>query len=412
MPKPKRILIAGGGIAGPSCALLLTRHGHQVTIVERAPHLRATGQQIDVAGKGVDVVKHMGVWEALHERTVGDQGIKFVDQNDRVAAAFPASKDSGANSFVKEIEILRGDMVEVFYEKTKDSTEYMFGDQITALNEQESHINVSFANSPNRDFDIVVAADGLYSKTRDIAFTKSVVEIRSLHQVVALMSIPWQESDGTWSRWCNAPGGRCVSTRPRAKQGQTGAYLSVMTTVSGKIARLPVEQQKEEFKKLFENAGFEARRIVREMMTAEDFYVQEVAQAKAASWVKGRVVLLGDSGYCPSPVSGQGTTLAFVGAYILAGCINTYDDYNEALSKYEQQMKPFVDKGQQLIPGVPGIANPETSWGIRVFYTFIWACSLINSSRIFTLLGRILGPVAGLFGSKDLELPTYDEPVG
>ncbi|RMZ00696.1 hypothetical protein D0862_06646 [Hortaea werneckii] len=406
MATHKRILIAGGGIAGPSCALFLSRAGHQVTIVERAPQLRATGQQIDVAGNGVPIVKKMGIWEALKERTVGDEGLRVVTQNDQSWADFPASKESSASSFVKEIEILRGDMVDVIYQRTKDNTEYIFGDQISALTDHGSHVTASFEHHADRDFDVVVAADGLYSHTRSLVFGKDSAHIRSLNQCVALMSIPWQKSDTTWSRWCNAPGGRCACTRPRAKQGLTGAYLALMTEESGKIGRLPIEKQKQEFARHFADMGWETPRILEEMMRADDFYVTPVAQAKAESWMKGRVALLGDSGYAPSPVSGQGTTLALVGAYILAGCINTYDDVQEALIQYQQQLKPFVEKGQKLYPGVPGSANPQTAWGIRTFYSIMWIASLINSSGILDTLSALLGPLSGLF-SSELQLPEY-----
>ncbi|KAI7528625.1 hypothetical protein KC316_g17710, partial [Hortaea werneckii] len=121
-------------------------------MVERAPQLRATGQQIDVAGNGVPIVKKMGIWEALKERTVGDEGLRVVTEKDQSWADFPASKESSASSFVKEIEILRGDMVDVIYERTKDNTEYIFGDQISALTDHGSHVTASFEHHADRDF--------------------------------------------------------------------------------------------------------------------------------------------------------------------------------------------------------------------------------------------------------------------
>ena len=374
--------------------------------MERASRLRSAGQQIDVAGKGVDVVKDMGIWDDLKARSVGDEGIRFVDQNDRSWADFPVSRESGANSFVKEIEIMRGDMVEVIYERTKDVTEYIFGDQITAIADHGSHATVCFRHSVDRDFDVVIGADGLASHTRDLVFGKSAKHIKSLHQCVALMSLPWHKSDGTWSRWCNFPGGRCTSTRPRFKEGQTGAYLAIMTEESSKVARMSVQEQKAFFGEQFSDAGWETPRIVEEMMDAEDFYVTEVAQARTDAWVKGRVTLLGDAGYAPSPVSGQGTTLAFVGAYILAGCLNSYDDHVEALDIYEKTMRPFAEKGQHLYPGVPGSANPQTAWGIKFFYSILWMAGLLNSCGLLGALSTIFGPLASLF-EKELQLPSF-----
>ncbi|KAK5127577.1 hypothetical protein LTR85_006917 [Meristemomyces frigidus] len=406
MATPKRILIAGGGIAGPSCALLLTRKGHKVTIVERAPQLRSTGQQIDVSGLGTEIVKDMGIWQALRDRSTGEEGLNIVDASNKIIASFPVSTDGGPNAFVKEIEILRGEMVDVLYQETKDNTEYVFGDYVTTLNEQATHITASFAKAPDRDFDIVIAADGLFSQTRGLAFPKSTVEIKSLGQCGALMTIPWEEADGNQSRWLSVPGGRAVITRPQFKAKKTGAYLAIMTPDSRKLARLPAQEQKEAFAELFRDVGWETPRIIREMMKADDFYAQETAQAKTESWVKGRVALLGDSGYCPSPVSGQGTTLAFIGAYVLAGCISTHDDYAEALKQYEQQMKPFVAKAQKLLPGVPGIANPQTEWGIWTLYTVLWVAGILNNWGVVGVVSRVLGPVASWFGSE-LQLPKY-----
>lgn len=117
-------MIAGSGIAGPSLALFLARNGHTVSIVERAPTVRTTGQQVDVAGKGVNVTKAMGVWNELLAHTVGDQGIEFIDAENKTWAAFPVDKESAANAFVKEVEILRGNMADVLYQASKDSTEY------------------------------------------------------------------------------------------------------------------------------------------------------------------------------------------------------------------------------------------------------------------------------------------------
>ncbi|KAK3654546.1 hypothetical protein LTR56_003192 [Elasticomyces elasticus] len=408
MASPKRVLIAGAGIAGPSLALLLSHNGHKVTIVERAQDIRTTGQQVDVAGKGVNVTRAMGVWESLLAHTVGDQGIKFIDEKNNTWAAFAADKESGAQSFVKEVEILRGDMAKVLYDATKNETEYIFGNTITAIDEHASHVTVTFSELSQRDFDLVIAADGLFSKTREIAFGKSVTELRSLNQCTALMTIPWKESDGSWSTWCNFPGGRCVALRPQPNYGRTGAYLAVMTPDSGRIARMRTDEQKAEFTRRFQDVGGEAPRILREMQDNDSVYVQETAQVYPASWHKGRVALLGDAAYCPSPVSGQGTTAAFIGSYILAGCICTHDDVQEALIRYEEQMRPFATQAQKLFPGVPGIANPQTAWGITFFYTILWIGNLVMKSGVVGLAGKLFAPLASLWpGSEELKLPLY-----
>jgi 2-polyprenyl-6-methoxyphenol hydroxylase-like FAD-dependent oxidoreductase len=66
-------------------------------------------------------------------------------------------------------------------------------------------------------------------------------------------------------------------------------------------------------------------------------------------WSQGRVVLVGDAGYCASPMSGQGTSLALIGAYVLAGELAAASGaYQTAFRQYEEEMRPFVMVNQEL----------------------------------------------------------------
>ena len=419
MSSQTSILIAGAGIAGPALAILLNRNGFKTTIVERAENLRTTGQQIDVTGPGIDLIRLMGVEDAIRSRTVNDDGIKFVDANNKTFASFPAS-DSTA-SLVREIEIMRGDLADVFYQATKDETEYIFDDRVSSLTESEKGITVGFKNGGDRTFDLVVAADGLSSRTREVAFSKPKEAcIKSLNQWTALFLIPHTPEDGTWSRAYNAPGGLALALRPDIKRKRTSVYLA-QGTPDVSIVSKSVKEQKEQVQRLFGNAGWEAPRILSEMATAENFYVQQTAQVKMDSWSTGRTVLLGDAGYCPAPVSGLGTTMALVGAYILAGNLITHEhDLPTALKQYEKQMRPFVISAQSLGPGIPALATPYTKWGIWALRTVITAVgSLMGASRVTglgTVLGWALWPlslalkrIGWLGGVESISLPKYEK---
>jgi 2-polyprenyl-6-methoxyphenol hydroxylase-like FAD-dependent oxidoreductase len=224
MSPQTHILIAGAGIAGPALAILLNRNGFKTTIVERADGLRITGQQIDVVGPGIELIRLMGVEQAIRSRTVTDNGIKFVDANNKPFAELPASGSTA--SLVREIEIMRGDMADIFYQATKDETEYIFNDRVASLNETKDGITVGFKNSADRTFDLVIAADGLSSRTREVAFGKSKDAcVKSLNQWVALFLIPHSPEDGTWSRAYNAPGGLVAILRPDIERKRTSVYI-------------------------------------------------------------------------------------------------------------------------------------------------------------------------------------------
>jgi 2-polyprenyl-6-methoxyphenol hydroxylase-like FAD-dependent oxidoreductase len=163
------------------------------------------------------------------------------------------------------------------------------------------------------------------------------------------------------------------------------------------------------------------------MKDAKDFYVQQVAQVKMPSWNNGRTVLLGDAGYCPAPVSGLGTTMAIVGAYVLAGCLVTHEhDLPRALEQYEADMRPFVDSAQKLAPGVPAIATPQSEWGVwalrRALATVGAAMKVSRMAVVGTVLAWAFWPlsllstafnqIGWLGGVESLPLPKYEKMKG
>nr|POE85474.1 uncharacterized protein CFP56_43790 [Quercus suber] len=409
MINQKHVLIAGGGIAGPTLALLLARAGHKSTIVEKAEKARNFGQGVDISGPGIKVVESLGLLDAIREKVTGEAGLRFVNAENQIMAEFPSDGSNSSQAITKEIEIMRGHLAELLCHsaESEQHVEVVYGDYVTNLNEQESKITVSFANSKDRDFDYVVAADGLYSKTRQLVFENSSVEVKNLGLCGALMSVPSTETDGNWGRWFHLTGGRSVVFRPCGRGTQrTGGYLTVCSDYAPTLARLPQDKQIEEFQRLFQGAGCEVDRMLSAMNSSPDLYFSGVAQVKATSWSKGRVALLGDAGYAPSPLTGQGVTLALVGAHILAGCIATYPDHQKSLQQYQIEMTPFVNKAQTLLPGVPWIANPQTATGIWTLRTVAWIITSMMKLGIGAWISWLLSPLIPFF-QKDLKLPEY-----
>ena len=163
----KKILISGASIAGPTLAFWLNRFGFDVTIVERAEFLRLGGQNVDIKGAAQKIAQWMGIEEEIRAADTGELGVLFVDENDVIKAALPKGE---SNLGTSELEILRGDLVKILYKHTKDNVEYLFGNQIIALEEHVDGVKVSFQNGEVRDFDLVICADGIRSRTRQLIF--------------------------------------------------------------------------------------------------------------------------------------------------------------------------------------------------------------------------------------------------
>ena len=402
-----RILIAGAGIAGPTLAFWLARAGAHVTIVERAPALRAVGQNVDIRGAGLEVIRRMGLGDTIRKNTTNEEGFAFVDANNRIRAQFGIDPSGKRQGFTSDTEILRGILAKILYDTTKEKVRYIFDDCIDSIEDTDDNkrVRVTFANTtPRRDFDLLIAADGLGSPTRSLIFPNSQKScIRSLNQHISYFSIPYRASDGALARWYNAPGRRCILTRP-SNTGKTMVFLSIMGASDNlrNYSRLTQEEQKALMHDLFADAGWEASRVLAGMDEADDFYMQSNAQVKLNSWSRGRMGVIGDAAYCPSPISGMGTSVAIVGAYVLAGEISKHGaSYRKAFEGYENIMRPFVTKAQKLPPGAPAIANPETAWGIGVLNGVL---GFVSWSGLPGLLGRFAGPSA----VDGILLPEYE----
>ncbi len=394
--KHSPILISGAGIAGPTLAYWLTRYGLSVTVVERAKDLRLGGQSVDVRGAGRAVCRRMGIEDDIRAANTGEKGLRFVDAAGATVAKFAVVK-SESRGFTAELEILRGDLAKILYERSRDSTEYIFGDSIVELVNEDDGVTVRFQSGTVRKFSLVIIADGIRSKTRDLVFAGES-NIRELGLYMAYLTIPRIPSDCDWAIWYNAPGGRAALLRPD-NAGTMRASLSFLSSPDG-YDQLDPYQQKLLLKDKFSDAGGCIPRILEALDRSPEVYFDSVGQVKAPAWSKGRIALLGDAAYCASPISGMGTSLAFVGAYVLAGELAKCADHREAFANYEKIVRPYVNKAQQLAPGIPRIAYPKTSVGIWFFNQVL----RIASSRSVGAIGRMMSKPK----AERITLPDYD----
>ncbi|CAF1689838.1 unnamed protein product, partial [Adineta ricciae] len=193
---------------------------------------------------------------------------------------------------------------------------YIFGDHPVSINDQKDQVQVTFASGKSHEFDLVIGADGIGSKTRRLIFgDKSPMNYLNVY--IAYFTIPSTPSDNNWARWYNATKGRTILIRPDG-QGTMRVSLSFRSPQCG-YENLTEDKKKEVLQKVFHDAGFETPRILHELMNTNEFYFEAIGQVKMDHWSKGRVALVGDAAYCPAPITGMGTSLALIGAYILTG---------------------------------------------------------------------------------------------
>ncbi|MEU9121138.1 FAD-dependent monooxygenase [Streptomyces sp. NPDC048506] len=359
------ILISGAGIGGTALAYWLSTAGFSVTIVERAPTLRPGGQTVDLRGAGRTVVTRMGLMDRARALSVDQRGLALVNASGRFTARLPADS-FGGEGIVSEIEILRGDLARLLYDATAPDTEYLFDDTIAGLDQDDDGVTVTFEKAAPRRFGLVVGADGLHSVVRALAFGPESDHIRPLDLYTAWFTVTEEMDLQGWFQMYNAPGGLVASARPGRLPGEVKAGLSFRSAPIAYDRRNPAAQQ-ELVAQRFAGAGWEVPRLLRAMRTAPDFFFDSMGQVRLDHWSRGRTALLGDAGYCPTPLTGLGTSLALVGAYVLAGELAAADgDHRIAFRNYDRVMRPYVDQAQQLPPGGASGYAPSTVLAIRL----------------------------------------------
>ncbi|WPB95590.1 FAD-dependent monooxygenase [Streptomyces malaysiensis] len=399
-----RILVAGGGVAGQALAFWLTRGGHQVTVVERFPALRASGAQVDLRGQGIEAVERMGLLETVRSQLVDEAGVAFVDSRGKPKATIMANTSgTGRQTLTSEYEIMRGDLVRILYEATKNDTEYVFGKSVDGFDQDADRVTAHLSDGTSGEYDLLIGADGQGSRTRRALLPEGFDPCWHVGIHMAYWFVPRIASDSHIRDTYMVPGGRQIMRRSHgATETQVYFVMREESAEASAIHRAPVERQQKFWADRFRDAGWQTDRFIEGMKDSPFFYSQEIAQVRIDRWSKGRVVLAGDAAHCASPYSGMGISGGLVGAYVLAGEINRHaDDLPTALANYDRVLRPFVDEIQgEVNPRILRVGMPMNKHAISAFQN---ATALACFFHIPDLVARFSKKDRG----GDWQLPAY-----
>ncbi|MEU1604378.1 FAD-dependent monooxygenase [Micromonospora matsumotoense] len=338
------VLISGGGVAGLTLAWWLRRHGFRPTVVERAPALRAGGYKVDIRGVALEVVDRMGLGSQVRRHDTGMLRTRFVDSRGDTLAAMDASLFGGRDG--DDVELMRGDLVDILAGATTD-VPFLPGDSITTLTPTANAVRVVFASGHRQTFDLVIGADGLHSQVRRLAFGNAPDPVRPLGHHIAVCTVPAEFGLARTELMHIAPG-RSVGVyrtagAPDARAlflFRSPAEVPAPGDAAGRHALLARE---------FAGLGWQVPRLLAAAADADDLYLDAISQVRMDRWSTGRIALVGDAAYGPSPASGQGTSLGLVGAYVLAAALaRAAGDPTVGFADHERQLRPFVRANQEL----------------------------------------------------------------
>ncbi|UJW34103.1 FAD-dependent monooxygenase [Saccharothrix sp. AJ9571] len=385
----KNVLISGASVAGPALAHWLGRYGFRPTVVEMAPAPREGGYAVDFRGPThLGVLERMGLLDRIHERQTGGTPIRFVDERERTLLRLPTEFAGGA------VEIRRSDLSELLREHSADTTEYRFGDSISALTETADGVHVTFESGDEGTFDLVIGADGLHSNVRALAFGPEREYVKHLGYYVAGWEMPapsWlaQEAVGL-----NTPGKYVSAAVDYRNPAMAGSYV-LFKSPELRYDRRDGEQQKRLIAENLAGMGWRTPEILGTLPAAKELYFDSISRADVPDWSTGRIALLGDAA-CGATLGGMGTGTAIVAAYVLAGELANSGDHRTAFTRYENLLREYATGCQKGGEGTGKFLAPDTQLKI-------W---LRNKSLSNKLVLKLMLK-AGEGRSSNINLPDY-----
>ncbi|MBG6135691.1 FAD-dependent monooxygenase [Longispora fulva] len=366
----RTVLISGAGIAGPTLAYWLARHGFHPTVVERADGLRSSGSPVDVRGPAVQVAEGMGVMARLREAGTRVANLDFVDgRGRRVGRINMNALRRAAGS--REVELPRGDLAAILHQAGRDDAEFVFSDSIVAMTQDTGAVHVTFDRSAPRSFDLVIGADGLHSATRLLAFGPESDYVHHMGLYVATVTLDDPVEHVHDVLMYNTPG-RAVSVHP-GRDRPLAAFMFRGPAIAGFHHR-DTGQHKRLLIEAFAGDAWRVPELLEQVRAAPDLYFDAVSQVRLPRWSHGRVALLGDAASCVS-LFGDGSSLAMAGAATLAGALAAHpDDHRAAFRRYESEHRALVEPKQGNAGQAATMLVPATARGItaRNLATRLW----------------------------------------
>ncbi|WP_399894620.1 FAD-dependent monooxygenase [Streptomyces sp. BBFR51] len=354
----RRVLISGASIAGPALAHWLDRYGFEVTVVEKAAAVRGGGYAIDIRGTAREAVDRMGLLPRLSKAHVDSRRITFVGAAGETVGTLQPEQLTGGEAGL-DLEVRRGDLADALYTPLRDRVEFLFNDSIATLDDTGDAVHVVFDSGIRRTFDLVVGADGLHSNTRRLVFGPEEPFHLYLGYVFAGFTLPNEFGLAHEAAIWNDPGRSAVLYAHEPSDRVHGFLTFTRDTPPLDAFRDP-RAQRDLVAARFPEQVWHVPRLVEGMREADDLFFDVVSQIHMRTWSHGRVVLAGDAAHATSFISGQGSSVALVGAYVLAGELATHADHTEAFAAYERRIRPFAERNQALATSGGPAVTPAT----------------------------------------------------
>ena len=360
-----KVAINGAGIAGTALAYWLSKLGHEVLLVERATELRTGGFVLNLWGIGYDALERMGLLPRLLELQHHSDELRMVDRSGRTRGGYPSSVLLKLAKG-RMATLARSDIAAAIYDSLDERVESLFGDSITAIDENGTRVRVEFEHAPPREFDLVIGADGLHSRVRQLVFGPDARFEYPMGCHVASFEVDgYRPRNGNAYVAHTAPG-RYVARFPMRDDRMLFFVLLRDEHLKGRVPASHVEC-KAALTGALGDIGWESAAILAAIEQDPDIYFDSISQIRMNAWAKGKVALIGDAAACPSLIAGEGAGFALAAAYVLSGELHRQSgDTEAAIAQYQTRLKAVVARKQKHAESLVASFVPRTALGVRV----------------------------------------------
>ena len=344
-PSRAQVLVSGASFAGLATAFWLARLGYQVTVIEVASGLRKGGTPVDIEGETIGILERMGLYDAVRAKALPPRAFEFKDAEDRTLGGFDIVEPGAEAPPHARFEIHRDDLLHILFTSIEGSVELLFGRSIAQLEDRSDGVTVTLDDGTRGTYALVFGCDGNRSNTRRLTFGDEKQFVHFMGGYVYLKVVP--ETDilpPNVSQVFSVPGRTAMLN---GYDDRTDIGLAFRTEGEIDYDYRDRAQQREMIHERFDRLGWKVPVALEHVDTDDDFYFDRINQIRMPFWSKGRVVLVGDAGYCVSPVAGMGGSMAIIGAGRIAEALQRHGtDYAAAFQDYHHKLHAFVDQVQ------------------------------------------------------------------
>jgi 2-polyprenyl-6-methoxyphenol hydroxylase-like FAD-dependent oxidoreductase len=296
------------------------------------------------------------------------------------------------------VTIRRSDLARLLLERAQPNSEILFGDELKGLRQDGDGVEVAFEHAKPRRFDLVIGADGLHSRVRQLAFgPQGEFETSLGYTVAAFEASGYRPREEDVYIMYNEPGH--MLGRVALRDDRTLFLFVFANSVSPTETALGAGPQKAVLQEHYRGRGWETARILGELDDADHLYFDRVSQIHMPHWSQGRVALVGDAAFCVSLMAGQGSALAMTAAYVLAGELGRSGaSHDQAFQRYESLLRTYIETKQRTALRFSSALAPKTPLGL-LFRNFMTGVTAIPGLARLTF-GRDL--------TDRLTLPEYE----